>query len=110
MLAISHRSRLGKSTALPAWAPSFVTAGVPIPTSPPGASPGSLATVPTVTTVQPGSSVFPSTADTPTATATPGFQPGFPNAPAPSKAWLPWAIGGGILAAVGAAVVVFLHR
>lgn len=91
----------------------------PAPTAnPPGFNPGSIATQPTVTVVQ--------TPTAPTPEASPPMTPGAVETPwsptadvptttmypaAPKKAWVPWAIGGGVVAAVGAAIVVALtHR
>lgn len=133
MLAVTqHRHRrglLGRTAAssVALWSPAAASAGVPIATTPPGTAPGTISTTPTVMTVQtappvtasppsepPGTDVpivFPSTADTPTVTASPSFDPTLPTMPqAPGKAWVPWAIGGGVVAALGAVIFGVLHR
>ena len=54
---------------------------------------------------------WPASADTPTVTASPSFDPTLPTMPqAPGKAWVPWAIGGGVVAALGAVIFGVLHR
>lgn len=100
--------------------PFAVNAGVPVPATPNGTSPGTISTVPTVTVVStPGGATvvptsptatppgpppdaqvmpWPPSADVPTMTTVPGMQP--------KKKWLPWAIGGGVVAAIGTAIIV----
>lgn len=92
----------------------------PMPTaSPPGYTPGNIATQPTVTVVQggqpPGPVAYPPTQPPPDAPLPPpggGFIPDYAPpgvvtlGPATKKAWVPWAIGGGIVAAIGTAIVV----
>lgn len=123
MLIFNRLQGLRGKTALPGAdvITTLFSLSPPAPTaSPPGFNPGSIATQPTVTVIQtptnPGPVAYPPTqpppnapvlpwsptADVPTLTVLP---------PAPRKAWVPWAIGGGVVAAIGAALAVaFANR
>lgn len=124
MMTFTQLRGLGGKTALPGPDPiaAMFTMSPPVSTTPPsGFTPGNIATQPTVTVVQtptnPGPVAYPPTQPPPDAPSPPygdGAVPGYPApgtvtlGPAPMKKWVPWAIGGGIVAAVGTAIIVAL--